>query len=113
MDLKELREDGGNTPRWKIAEGETLFLTIPATGAIREIVSKTDRDGRKYDEYRFALETGFEPIKDVILVCSKALAEKIDKAAYMYGKLPVRIAITREGSGQRDTRYSVERMKTE
>ena len=102
----------GNEPYLKLPEDETLFAQIPSEGAVFHTMEKTNQKDEKYTEYHTRFFSAFDSGKVFFLVGSKALEDTIQRAAILY-KLPQKVAITREGSSQRDTRYTVVRMKDE
>jgi len=102
----------GNEPYLKLPEDETLFAQIPTEGAVFHTMEKTNQKDEKYIEYHTRFFSAFDPGKVFFLVGSKALSDTVQRAAILY-KLPQKVSITREGSSQRDTRYTVVRMKDE
>jgi hypothetical protein len=99
-----------NEPSLNLTEDETLFAQIPKEGAVFHAQEKTNQKDEKYIEYHTRFFSAFDPGKVFYLKGSMALRDTIQRAAIVY-KLPQKVAILREGTGQRDTRYSVVRMK--
>ena len=102
----------GNEPSLKLPEDETLFAQIPSEGAVFHMMEKTNQKDEKYIEFHTRFFSAFDPGKVFFLKGSAALKDTIQRAAILY-KLPQKVAISREGSSQRDTRYTVVRMKDE
>ena len=96
--------DWENLPHIRISEGQTLPFLIPETGIPQRTFVKTGSDGKDYAEFQLNLRT--QSNEPVILVCSKVLAEEVQKAGILFPR-PCKIWILREGSGIRNTRYSV------
>lgn len=102
----------GNEMSLKLVLDETIFAQIPKEGAVFHLQEMTNDKKEKYNEYHTRFFSAFDAGKVFFLRGSKALSDTIQRAAIIY-RLPQKVVITREGSTQRDTRYSVVRMKEE
>ena len=102
----------GNEPSMKLAEDDSIFAQIPKEGAVFHSVEKTNQKDEKYTEYHTQFYSAFDAGKVFYLKGSLALKDAVQRAAIIY-KLPQKVVIARVGSNQRDTRYTIDRMKDE
>src|SRR3989304_116678 len=102
----------GNEPSMKLAEDDSIFAQIPKEGAVFHSVERTNQKDEKYTEYHTRFFSAFDPGKVFFLKGSTALKDAVQRAAIIY-KLPQKVVIARVGSNQRDTRYTIDRMKEE
>ena len=98
--------DWDGLPTVKITDGDTLPFRLPLNGVVQRTAIKTDKSGRDFAEFQLLLEAQNEQNERVILICSKTLADQIQKVSLL-NKRPCNVWILRVGSGPRDTRYTV------